>query len=45
MIYHANERTWDLIFNDQGQLAVIESTKCDEMGKDLLMEGDSVESD
>lgn len=43
LIYHANEYTWDLIFNDQGQLAVIESTKCDEMAKDMLVEGDSIE--
>lgn len=42
-IYSANKNMWVFIFDDQGQLAVIESTKCDEMCKDMLKEGDTLE--
>lgn len=43
LLYSANKNTWEFLFDDQGQLAVIESTKCDEMGKDMLQEGDTFE--
>lgn len=42
-IYHANQDTWEFIFDHQGQLGVIGSTKCDEMCKGLLAEGDSLQ--
>lgn len=42
-IYHANQDTWEFIFDHQGRLGVIGSTKCDEMCKGLLAEMDSLQ--
>lgn len=43
LIYLANRNTWEFLFNDQGELAVITSTKTDEFEKNVLKEGDSLQ--
>lgn len=43
LIYLANRNTWEFLFNDQGELAMITSTTADEFEKNVLKEGDSLQ--
>lgn len=43
MIYYANRDTREFVLDSQGQLAETTDKKCDEIGKNLLKEGDSLE--
>lgn len=43
LLYTANNGEWEFIFDSSGQLAVITSTKTDEIEKNVLKSGDSLE--